>query len=687
MKVYAADKLRNVALVGHGSEGKTILAEAMLFTSGAIDRMGRVEDGNTVSDYDTEEVKRTISISASLIPVEWNDYKVNIIDAPGYFDFEGEQLQALRLADSAMIVVGGVSGMAVGTEKAYEKCRAMGLPSMVFVNQMDREHADYQKVIAGLQEKYGVRIAPVAYPILEGTKVVGYVDVIAKKAYKVDGKKKTEIEIPANLADQVEECNMMLVEAAAESDDELLEKYFGGEELTEEEIRTGLRTRIAVGEFTPAVGGAALSCSLIDALLDTIIALMPAPCDGAAKVDENGDEIACDASGSVVAQVIKTVADPFVGKLSLMRVYRGTVKSGTTLNNTNSQKAEKIGTVYTMRGQKQIEVDGLGAGDIGAVAKLANTNSGDTLCDTAESVVMPQIEFPAPCISLAVTAAKKGEEDKVFGGLARLEEEDPTFRVSKDPDTLETLISGMGELHLEIVIKKLQNKFRVSAVTAEPRIPYRETIRKTVKAQGRHKKQSGGHGQFGDVWIEYEPIEDGFEFVDKVVGGVVPRNFIPAVEKGLRENLGRGVLAGFPLVGLRATLYDGSYHPVDSSEMAFKTAARLSLRKGCAEANPVLLEPIYRVDVFVPDDYMGDVIGDMNRRRGRVLGMNPTEGGGQQVTVEVPASEISKYATDLRSMTQARGSFVREFARYEEVPGNIAQKVIETYKREEEDED
>ncbi len=694
MKPYSAEQLRNIALVGHGSEGKTTLTEAMLFYTGAIDRMGRVEDGNTVTDFDAEEIKRTISISSALAPVEWGGCKINVIDAPGYFDFEGEQLQALRLADAGLVVVGAMSGIAVGTEKALAHCKAMGLPSMIFINQMDRENADFVKQLHELQNRFGTNIVPVVIPIVSGMKVKGYVDVLEKKAMLADGKNYKETDVPDDLSDLLDECYNTLVEAAAESDDVLLEKYFGGEELKKEEIVASLRTGIAAGRIIPLSAGSALGCSLVDVLLNQIIALMPSPKDKPAAIAtdvKSGEkrEVVCDENKPLVAQVIKTVADPFVGRLSILRVYAGVLKGGVTVQNTVSGKPEKISSVYTMRGKKQVDLEKLCAGDIGAVAKLQSTNTGDTLCDAGMQVLMPPIVFPKPSISMAVSAAKKGEEDKVFGGLARLEEEDSTFKVSKDTETLDTLISGMGELHLEVVVKKLKNKFGVDAVLSDPRVPYRETIRKSVKAEGRHKKQSGGHGQFGHVWIEYEPLTDGggFEFVDKIVGGVVPRNFIPAVEKGLRENLSRGVLAGFPIVGLKATLYDGSYHAVDSSEMAFKTAARLSLRKGCLAASPVLLEPIYKISVTVPDSYMGDIIGDLNKRRGRILGMNPVEGGKQQVVAEVPLAEVFKYATDLRSLTQARGEFEMEFLRYEDVPANIAQKVIEAYKHEEEEED
>ncbi|QWT55426.1 elongation factor G [Christensenella sp. MSJ-20] len=692
MKNYNAQSLRNVAIVGHGSEGKTTLTEAIMFNAGLIDRMGKVEDGNTVSDYDAEEIRRGISISASLAPVEHKDVKINFIDAPGYFDFVGEMVQAMHLADSALIVVGAMSGIAVGTEKAWDMCEKKGMPRMIFVNQMDREHADYQKVFHELKEKYGTHVAPIACPILEGGKITGYVDIVSMKAYRINGKAYAETEIPGDLADFIEECREALVEAAAETDDALLEKFFGGEELSEEEIISGLRTGINQGQVAPMLGGAAAPNLLIAPLVDAIVKFLPSPADRPAVTVtdvKSGEEIAlsCDESAPFAAQVIKTVADPFVGKLSIFRVYSGSLKGGSSFLNVSRDKTEKVGSISSMRGKKQVEMDRIIAGDIGAIAKLQNTGTGDSICDPARPVRFADMEFPAPCISMAVNVMKEGEEDKVFGGLVRLEEEDPTFELEKTTDTIETLIKGMGELHLEVIIKKLENKFGVSAKLSEPKVAYRETIRKAVKAEGRHKKQSGGHGQFGHCWIEFEPLYDGqdFEFVDKVVGGVVPRQFIPAVEKGLRENLSRGVLAGYPIVGIRATLYDGSYHAVDSSEMAFKTAARLALRKGCSEANPVLLEPIYKVNVQIPDEYMGDIIGDMNRRRGRIMGMNPLEGGLQEVMAEVPQAEMFRYATDLRSMTQARGTFDMTFERYEEVPSNIAQKIIENAKIEEDE--
>lgn len=695
MKNYLAEQIRNIGIVGHGGEGKTTLTEVMLFNAGAIDRIGRVEDGSTTTDYDPEETKRQISISTGLAPYEWKGAKVNVLDVPGYFDFIAEMVGALKVADGALIVVSAASGVSVGAEKAWQVCEDYHLPRMIFINQMDREHIDFEKVLHEIQEKFGTSVVPVQLPIMKGGMIAGAVNLLNQTAVEFGAKGAVkDIPVPDALAGEIESYNEAIMEAAAGADDALMEKYFEEGELSHEEMIAGLRKGIGEGLVVPVLLGAAVGNLNIKPLMDMLVDFMPSPKDRAAAVGVNPrnkekEERACDAKAPFSAQIFKTVADPFVGKLSLFKVLSGTLTSDMTVYNPNVEKSEKAGSLYFMRGKKQITTDKLTAGDIGALAKLQYTMTGNTLCDTAKPIVYDEIEFPKPSISLAVTAKKQGEEEKIVTGLNRLMEEDPSFSVTKDAETGDTLISGLGELHLEVLTKKLQNKFGVEAVLIDPKIAYRETIRKSVKAEGRHKKQSGGHGQFGHVWIEFEPIADGsaeFEFVDKVVGGVVPRQYIPAVEKGLRENLHRGVLAGCPVVGLRATLYDGSYHSVDSSEMAFKTAARLAFRKGCEAANPVLLEPIYQFKVLVPDEYMGDIIGDMNRRRGRILGMNPAHGM-QEVVAEAPMAEMFKYATDLRSMTQARGSFTSEFSRYEEVPANIATKVVEQIKQVVEDEE
>lgn len=694
MKVYTAKQIRNIAVVGHGGDGKTTLTEAFLFNAGAIDRMGRVEDGTATTDYDPEEIKRQISISMALAPLEYNGCKLNIIDTPGYFDFVGEMVEALDFADGALIILSAVSGLSVGAEKAYEMCESRSLPRMMLINQMDRENADFTKTLNQLTDKYGTRIVALQVPIMQGGAFDGFVDLIGMKAKLFDGKGVKDAEVPAALLPDAETLREALIEAAAENDDELLEKFFGGEELSKDEIVSGLRAGVLQAKIAPVLCSAAAANLGVVTLMEDIINYMPSPADVApvvcidAKTEEETTR-AYDDSQPFSAQVIKTVADPFVGKLSLFKVHSGILKSDSSIFNPRVGKSEKPGTIYNMRGKKQTTVPEIHAGDIGALAKLQHTSTGDTLCDPGQGVVFPPLEFPKPCISLAVTAKKDGEEDKVFAGLYRLMDEDPTMVVEKDAVTGDTLIRGMGELHLEVICRKLQNKFDVEAQLTEPKIPYRETIRKAVKAEGKHKKQTGGAGQFGHVFIEFEPIFDGnvdFEFVDKIVGGVVPRQFIPAVEKGLRESVKKGVLAGYPMVNIRCTLYDGKYHPVDSKEIAFISAARLAYKKGCAEANPVLLEPIYKIQVNIPDEYMGDVIGDLNRRRGRILGMNPVESG-QQVLAEVPLAEVFKYATDLRSMTQARGTFDMEFLRYEEVPGNIAAKVIEQSKKDVDDDE
>lgn len=693
MKFYGTGDIRNITLVGHGGEGKTTLAEAMLFCSGAIDRQGKTEDGNTMMDFDPEETKRHISLSSAIASVEWNAKKINIIDTPGYFDFIGDATSGYYLADSALILVNGLSGLSVGAEKAWDACTDAGISKAFFVNQMDKENVDFDKAIDSLKEKYGNRVTVMQLPIGQGLNFKGILDVIDMKAYEFDGKKVKPVDVPADLKDKASEIREAIIENAAENDETLMEKFFEGEELSREDIIKGLKVGIQAGDTVPVFLGAAAPNFGISLLLDNLVAFMPSP-DKAISMkgkDTKGGDVTytADPKQPFAAQIYKTVADPFVGKLSVFKILGGELTTGHTIKNANTGKSEKFGQIYVIQGKKQISVDKLTAGDIGALAKLQHTDTGNTLCDEAHTVVFPDIVFPEPCISLAVSAKKQGDEEKVFAGLHRLEEEDPTFRVVKQTDTSDTLVSGLGELHLEVICKKLHNKFGVEAQLSDPQIPYRETIKKKVKAQGRHKKQSGGHGQFGDVWIEFEQLFDsteGFEFVDKIVGGAVPRNYIPAVEKGLRESLGRGVLAGFPMVNLRATLYDGSYHPVDSSEMAFKVAASLAFKKGCAEANPILLEPIYKLVVTVPDDHMGDIIGDINRRRGRILGMNPVTGGNQEVVAEVPLAEVFKYATDLRSMTQARGSFKMMFERYDELPGNLAEKVVANAKKDAEEE-
>ena len=693
MKDYQAKNIRNVCVVGHGSEGKTTLVEALLFAAGAIDRQGRVEDGSTTTDHEAEEISRHISISAAMAPLEWKETKINVIDVPGYFDFAGELVGPMAVSEAALIVVGAVSGLSVGAEKAWALCDKTNTARIFVMNQLDRENANFQKALATLTDKYGSNVAPIQVPIIEGGKFTGVASVLTNKAYVGEGKSFKEIDIPASVEDDIAAAREALMEAAAGADDELMEKFFEEGELSDEEMMMGLRKGIADGTVVPVVCCAGTTRIGIPSLLDTIVNLLPSPA-GSIMTGVNpktGDSVEriCADDQPFSAMVFKTMADPFVGKLSLLKITSGTLTAATALYNVNAEKAEKPGTIYFLKGKKQTTTTSVCAGDLCALAKLASVATGNTLCDAANPVKFDELEFPAPCISKAVYAKKSGEEDKIFSGLNRLMEEDPTIKVEKNVETTESVLSGLGEMHIEVIAKKLAGKFGAECVLQDPKIPYRESIRKPIDVQGRHKKQSGGHGQFGDVKIKFRPNDDPndteFHFIDSVVGGTVPRNFIPAVEKGLRDNINHGVLAGFPVVGLTAELYDGSYHPVDSSEMAFKTAARLAFKQ-LTGASPILLEPIYHVEVDVPDQYMGDVIGDMNKRRGRIMGMDKV-GDLQRVTAEAPLSEMFKYATDLRSMTQARGSFTMNFERYEEVPAADAKKIIEACKRDDEDDE
>ncbi|MBR3298470.1 MAG: elongation factor G [Clostridia bacterium] len=690
MKIYQADSIRNVAVLGHGGEGKTTLTEAMLFNAGLLDRMGKVDDGSTVSDYDPEETKRHISISAAVAPFEWNNTKVNLIDAPGFFDFYGEVYEAMALADSAIIVCGAVSGPVVGTEKAMSMCKKAKMPRMIVVNQMDRENANFDKVVGELHDKFGVSCVPIQLPIIEKDQYVGYVDLTTMTAKKFDGKGEKNIDIPANLADRAAELRESLMEAAAEGDEELMMTYLDTMELSQEEIIRGLSLGIANGDVTPVTAVSALPNVGVYTLMNNIIHYLPAADKAKARPAVNartGEAVEVTAGGKFAAQVMKTVADPFVGKISIMKVFAGSIDASFAAYNPNAEKSEKSGTVYMMRGKNLVTVDKIVAGDIGAMAKLQFTATGDTLCDASDPVKFAPIDFPQPCISRAVSAKKQGEEDKVIQGITRLTEEDPTMQIEKNAETGDVLVKGLGEMHIDVICAKLKNKFKVEAELSDPKIPYRETIRAMAEAEGKHKKQSGGAGQFGVVQMRFEPSPTGeFEFVNAIVGGVVPKEFIPAVEKGLREAMVKGVLAGYPMVGIKATLYDGKYHPVDSKEVAFKSAARLSYKAACAKASPVLIEPIYQYQITVPNEYMGAIMGDMSGRRGRTLGSEQTDEG-TVITAEAPLSEMFRYATDLRSMTQGRGSFTSEFVRYEDVPANIAKKIIDSAVKDDDDDE
>lgn len=673
MKDYKTNQIRNVGLVSHGGAGKTTLTEAFLFNTKVIDRMGRVENGTTVSDYDPEEIARQISISTSVIPVEWRECKINILDMPGYFDFFGEVVSGLRVVDSVIIPVCAASGVEVGTEKVFNMAKKNKLPIIFFINKMDRENADYFKTLNQLMDKFGNKVIPLTFPIGSEQSFKGYVDVLTQKAYVYDEKGVKETEVPADLMDKVLSAKEELIENIAENDETLMEKYFGGEEFTQEEMKEGIKNSIRIGELMPVLCGSSLKNIGTDKLLDAIVEFLPSPLDiEREKASENGP---------VAAFVFKTIADPYVGRLSIFKVVSGTLTSDSTLLNSNKQMQEKISQLYILRGKKQMPVSKLVAGDIGAVAKLQYTMTGDTLCDTSKLVTLAPIDFPQPTLSLAIEPKSKGDEEKISNGLQRLQEEDPTFKVEKNLETGQMIVYGMGEQHIEVISKKLMNKFGVECTLTDPIVPYRETIKGKVKVEGKHKKQTGGHGQYGHVWIEFEPNPNSeFEFEDKIFGGAVPKQYIPAVEKGLRESMKEGVLARYPVVNIKATLVDGSYHPVDSSEMAFKIAASLAFKKGMEQANPVLLEPIMRVEVVVPEEYMGDIIGDLNKRRGRILGMESKDNL-EVITAEVPLAEMNRYATDLRSLTQARGDFKMTFARYEEAPPNVAQKIIEERKK------
>ncbi|MFB0918918.1 MAG: elongation factor G [Clostridiaceae bacterium] len=687
---YNISRLRNVGIIGHSGSGKTTLTEALLNFSGAIDRRGRIEDGNTVSDFDPEEKKRQISLQASVAPVFYNGYKINLVDLPGYFDFVGETIQGMRAVDMAMIVMSATSGIEVGTEKAWKYAQKIHLPRAFYINKMDREHADFDKVLAALKEKFGLAVVPVQYPVGKEDSFRGVINVISQRARIHDPATGQMVEqaIPEEYLDKVEECREMVLESVAQTDEALLEKYLAGEHLTDDEVYNALIHGSVAGDIAPVMCGSAQERKGMTTLLEDIIEAFPSPEFAIPQkaIDLNTNEqifVNLTPDKPFSAIVFKTVADPFVGKISLFRVITGEAKGELNVYNPNSDKNEKLSNYFFLRGKNQTPTDRVIAGDIGAVSKLQYTRTGDTLCDPAFKVKYDAINFPAPVMSLTVLPKSKGDEDKISTGLTRLQDEDPTFNVSRDPESAEIIMSGQGETHLEVLASKLKNKFGADVLLSEPRIPYRETIKGSADVQGKHKKQSGGHGQYGDVKILFERRPDDLdelEFVDKVVGGVVPRNYIPAVEKGLREAIHEGVLAGFPVIKLRATLHDGSYHAVDSSEMAFKIAASMAFKAGLEKAQPIILEPIMKLEVKVPDEYMGDVIGDINKKRGRVLGMD-TEDDVQKVIAEVPMAEISKYASDLRSMTQARGEFSFEFVRYEEVPSTEVPKIVEKAKK------
>ena len=680
MQHYAMEQMRNVVLLSHSGAGKTSLSEAMLFNSGAITRLGKVDQGNTTADYEPEEVKRKISIYLSLLPCEWQGFKVNVIDTPGYADFVTEVKSAVRIADGAVIVVCAASGVEVGTELAWKYAEEQKIPRLIFVNKIDRENADFFKVVEQLQSCFGRRCLPIQLPIGSEEDFQGVVDVAKMKAYS--GSQWQEGEVPDSMASQVEAFREKLVEAVAETDDNLIAKYLEGEELTEEEVLTGLRAATLGGQVVPILVGSALKNMGVKMMLDALCYYMPSPKDrdqvrAINPGTKEEETIALDPTAPLAAQVFKTSADPYVGKLTYFRVYGGTIHSDSTVWNSTKSKAERIGQLYMLRGKAQEPVPHLIAGDIGAVAKLADTGTGDTLCDRDHPLTLPFVELAPSVFSVAVHPKTKADLDKMGTALARLTEEDHSLQVRRDPDTLETVLSGLGEAQLDVAAEKMLRKFGVDVRMEIPKVPYKETITLATKAEYKHKKQTGGHGQYGHVFLELEPLArgEGYKFGRRVVGGVVPKNYIPAVEKGVAEAINEGVLAKYPVTDIKVTLYDGSYHSVDSSDISFKIAGAHALRKGLSQAQPVLIEPIMNLRITVPESYIGDIIGDLNSKRAKVLGMNP-EDGLNIIEAQAPMAEVLRYAIDLRSMTQGRGSYQMEFSHYEEVPAHVVQKII-----------
>jgi elongation factor G len=692
MDRFEMEKIRNVALFGHGDSGKTSLAEAMLFNAGVIKRMGRVDEGNTVSDFDPDEQKRGISVSATPLVMEWNGFKINLLDTPGFADFIGEVTSVLRVIDGAVFVISAVAGVEVQTELIWKMADTYGYPRIVFVNKMDRENASFQRCLDQLQQLYGTRVVPFQLPIGEEHDFSGVVDLVTGKAYTYGEEGKVqEVDIPDDMAAQVQEARDKVIEGAAESSDELMEKYLEGEELDDGDVIPALLGGVSQGTIVPVLCGSSTHNIAIEHLAGAIVNSLPSPArlqevSGTKKGSDEETSFPAKDDAPLAALVFSTISDPYVGKLTYFRVFSGTLSSDSTIYNPNRDKEERVGQVFIVRGKNQVVVREIPAGDIGGVAKLTETTTGDTLCDKDHPIVLPTIAFPEPIMSLAVEPKTKGDEDKLSVALSRLSDEDPTFNVRRDTEVKQTIISGMGEAHLDIMMERMARKFGVNVNTELPRVPYKETIRKSARAEGKHKKQTGGHGQFGIAWLELEPLEkgSGFEFVDKIVGGVIPRQFIPSVEKGVRKAMEDGFLAGYPIVDFSAKVYDGKYHPVDSSDISFQIAGTLALKGAMAEAEPYLLEPIMNVEIMVPEAYMGDVIGDLNAKRGRILGME-AEGGLQLVRAQVPMAEMLRYSIDLRSITGGRGTFSMGFSHYEEVPSHIAAKIIEASKEEKKD--
>ena len=679
---YSVQNIRNVCLLGHSGSGKTALAESLLYMTGAIERMGRVADGNTVCDYDPEETRRQISISTAIAPLEYKGCRINVLDTPGAFDFSGEVIEALRAADAAVIVCSAKDGISVGLEKAWKFCEERNMPRFIYISKTDEENSDYNETFNALRERFGKKIAPLVVPIWDEDKhVTGIIDVLNKRAYEMQDLKRVEIEVPEDKNAVITEFNDALKESVAETSEEFMDKFFSGEAFTYAEMISGLRQGVRELSLFPVLCGSGINCMGSLMLMDNIVNLLPNPMEGnyhkATMQDGDTEEFVVSPGGVPTAFVFKTISDQY-GKYSCVKVLSGTLTPDMPMVNARTGESEKLGRLYVMVGKKAVEVKELDCGEIGAIAKMDKVKTGDTLCDARKVVTMKALPFADPCYSVAIYPKTRGQDDKIAQGLFKLNEEDPTFTLVNNAETHQMVLSGAGDMQIDVLVNKLKNRFNVECELKAVRVPYREKIRKTVEKQGRHKKQTGGSGQFGDVWIRFKPNPDEEEmvFAEEVFGGSVPKNYFPAVEKGLREACAHGPLAGYPLVNLKAVLYDGSYHPVDSSEIAFKTAAQLAYKAALPEANPVLMEPVGEVKVTVPDNYMGDVLGDLNKRRGRVMGMDPTDDGGQIITAEVPMAEMSTYAIDLRSMTQSRGSFTFKFVRYEDCPAAAQEKAI-----------
>ena len=674
MKQYPMNLTRSIALLGHGGAGKTTLADAILCYGKATERIGKIADSTTVMDFDQEEKKRKNSVSTAVYALEINGQKLNLIDAPGLFDFAGGVCEALAAADGAVIAVSGKSGLTTGAKQSFAKARALKKAVAFFVGKLDSSHAHFYRVISALAANYGAVICPVVVPYIENDEVKCYINLIENKAYACEGLEMKEMRMP--VSKEIDDMRSMLLEAVATADDALMEKYFAGEEFTPEEIKNGLKKGVCTGEICPVYSGVQQTGAAVPMMADNLLEIMPSSEDSSYRLEDGGEK-KFDENGETALLVFKTIADPFVGRLSYFRVLSGKVKNDTRLINSRTGSEERLSKVMWIKAGRQEDAVCIPAGDIGSVAKLGDVLTGDTL-SVSGSVKAAPIEFPRPCISVAVYPKAKGDEEKITSAFSRLSEEDPTISVYIDNETHEQILSALGEQHIDVIVSKLKSKFGAEVELKTPKIAYRETIRKPVKVQGRHKKQSGGHGQFGDVWIEFEPCDsDELVFEEKVFGGAVPKNFFPAVEKGLRESTAKGVLAGYPMVGIKATLVDGSYHPVDSSEMSFKMAAAIAYKEGIPKASPVLLEPIGTLNVLVPDEMLGDVIGDINKRRGRIIGMNPAENKMQEIIGEVPMAEMSDFATAMRSITQGTASFTLTPTRYEEVPAALAQKIID----------